>query len=72
MKLLEKIKTPLPKRPAFWAFLSSLIGFLSVYFLQEKVDPILLLDVLKALLALIGVSVLAKVSYDRFQESKNG
>lgn len=63
-------KTPIIKRPSFWTFLSAGVAFAGLYFVQNKVDPILLLDVVKALLVLLGLGAVTKLSYGKYQESK--
>lgn len=69
------IKTAVIKRPAFWTFLGAGVALGSVYFVQEKVDPILLLDFVKAFLALIGLGGLVSSGLNAFKawkESQNG
>lgn len=63
-------KTPIIKRPSLWTFLSAGVAFASIYFVQDKVDPTLLLDSVKAFLALLGLGAVTKLSYDKYQESK--
>lgn len=50
-----KILTPILKRPAFWSFLAPLVTLSAGYFLEDEVDPTLLLQVIAAFLALIGI-----------------
>lgn len=69
------IKQAVIKRPAFWTFLGAGVAFCSVYFVQDKVDLVLLLDLIKALLALIGLGGLIGINLNIFKawkESKNG
>lgn len=63
------------KRPAFWTFLAAGVAFGSVYFVEEKADPILLLEFIKAALALLGIGALGKMGYDSYKAKtgeKNG
>jgi hypothetical protein len=55
MNKLLSVLTPVPKRPAFWNFISALVGFLTVFSLQDKVDAGLLLQAVSTLLVLLGV-----------------
>lgn len=47
--------TPIYRRPAFWTFISSSVAFWSLYFVEGTVDSGLLLDVISALLILVGI-----------------
>jgi hypothetical protein len=64
------VQTPIVKRPAFWTFVLALVEFLSYYSLNDKIDPTLLLEVLTALIALIGVGAVGKLIYERLLKWK--
>lgn len=68
---MPKVQTPIFKRPAVWTFLSATVAFFSVYALEGKVDPELGFTLIKSLLALLGLSSLAKMGYDKYVESKS-
>lgn len=57
------ILTPIFRRPSTWTFVSAVVAFLAIYGVEDRVDPSLLLDVVQALLALLGLGSLVMTGY---------
>ena len=62
------ILSPIFRRSSTWIFISASVAFLSVYGVQDRVDPVLLLNVIKAFLAILGITAASKAGYDLYQE----
>jgi len=59
---------PIFKRPSTWVFVSSLVAFLSVYALEDEIDLVLLLNLVKAFLALFGIAGLVRSVYVSYSD----
>jgi hypothetical protein len=65
---MPRVSIPVIKRPEFWVFIMALVQFLAIYLLEGRIDGNLLLTVLLAFLALIGIGTGIMVLYRVLQE----